>query len=122
VSPVERHIIGFDARWVTFARSGSIKTRDKADVGNDEVAAWLAKGRNVVAHLPPSWTRADRIACTMVDYLLNALASRSAIASRQRRPISTFDPIGLPMMPLAVTDLIPLAHIALSCCSDSGPT
>ena len=57
----------------------------------------------------------------IANYLLNALASRSAIASRQRRPISTFDPIGLPMMPLAVTDLMPLAHIALSCCSDSVP-
>jgi cell division protease FtsH len=48
VTPVERYFIGLEARWVTFARSGSIKARDKADVGNDEIAAWLAKGRHVV--------------------------------------------------------------------------
>jgi cell division protease FtsH len=49
IKPVEQY---FDAlqggRWVTFARNGSMKARDKSDVGNDEVAAWLAENRNVV--------------------------------------------------------------------------
>jgi cell division protease FtsH len=49
VKAVESYFQGFtDARWLTFARTGSIKSRDKPDVGNDEVAAAIAKGRSVV--------------------------------------------------------------------------
>jgi cell division protease FtsH len=49
VKPVEQYFDGLEGgRWVTFARSGSMKSRDKADVGNDEVAGSLAKNRNVV--------------------------------------------------------------------------
>jgi cell division protease FtsH len=49
IKPVEQYFDALQgARWVTFARSGSMKSRDKSDVGNDEVAAWLAERRNVV--------------------------------------------------------------------------
>jgi hypothetical protein len=49
IKPVEQYFDALQgARWVTFARSGSMKARDRADVGNDEVAAWLAENRNVV--------------------------------------------------------------------------
>jgi SpoVK/Ycf46/Vps4 family AAA+-type ATPase len=49
VKAVENYFEGLEGgRWVTFARTGSIKTRDKADVGNDEVAGFLAKDRNIV--------------------------------------------------------------------------
>jgi cell division protease FtsH len=49
VAPVERFFkLLLRAAWKTFARTGSMKSRDKADVGNDEVAAALTKNRNVV--------------------------------------------------------------------------
>jgi cell division protease FtsH len=49
VEPVEKFFEGLArAAWKTFARTGSMKSRDKADVGNDEVAAALTKNRNVV--------------------------------------------------------------------------
>jgi cell division protease FtsH len=48
VKAVEGYFDELEGKWVTFARNGSVKSRDKADVGNDEIAAWLAKGRNVV--------------------------------------------------------------------------
>jgi cell division protease FtsH len=49
VESVEKFFEGLArAAWKTFARSGSMKSRDKADVGNDEVAAALTKNRNVV--------------------------------------------------------------------------
>ncbi len=49
VAPVEKFFEGLaPAAWKTFARTGSLKSRDKADVGNDEVAAALTKNRNVV--------------------------------------------------------------------------
>jgi len=49
VAPVEKFFDGLvQANWATFARTGSMKSRDKADVGNDEVAAALTKSRNVV--------------------------------------------------------------------------
>jgi cell division protease FtsH len=49
VKPVEDH---FDANrsedWVTFARDGSNKSRDKATVGNSEAAKRISAGRRVV--------------------------------------------------------------------------
>jgi hypothetical protein len=49
IKAVEQYFDGLEGgKWVTVARSGSMKSRDKADVGNDEVAGWLAAGRNVV--------------------------------------------------------------------------
>jgi cell division protease FtsH len=49
VAPVEKFFEGLArAAWKTFARTGSMKSRDKADVGNDEVASALMKNRNVV--------------------------------------------------------------------------
>jgi cell division protease FtsH len=49
VAPVEKFFAGVkQVHWTTFARTGSNKSRDKSDVGNDEVAAALTKNRNVV--------------------------------------------------------------------------
>jgi cell division protease FtsH len=49
VVPVEKFFEGLArGAWKTFARTGSMKSRDKADVGNDEVASALMKNRNVV--------------------------------------------------------------------------
>lgn len=49
IEPVEKFFERLaPGAWKTFARSGSMKSRDKADVGNDEVAAALTKNRNVV--------------------------------------------------------------------------
>jgi cell division protease FtsH len=49
VAPVQKFFDGLPrADWMTFARTGSMKSRDKADVGNDEVSAALMKNRSVV--------------------------------------------------------------------------
>jgi hypothetical protein len=64
IKPVEQYFDGLEGgRWVTFARSGSIKSRDKSDVGNDEVSAWLAENRNVVGIAADIRIRCETSSC-----------------------------------------------------------
>jgi hypothetical protein len=48
VKPVEAYLRELDDKLVTIARDGSNRTRDKATVGNDEVATALSHGHRVV--------------------------------------------------------------------------
>ena len=49
VKPVAEYFeAALSQRWATFARDGSVKLRDKATVGNDEVARKISTGRHVV--------------------------------------------------------------------------
>jgi cell division protease FtsH len=49
VKPVERHFNAIRSEdWATFARDGSNRQRDKASVGNEEVAKRISAGRRVV--------------------------------------------------------------------------
>jgi cell division protease FtsH len=49
VKPVEDHFDSAQSeKWATFARDGSNRSRDKATVGNDEVAMKISAGRRVV--------------------------------------------------------------------------
>jgi cell division protease FtsH len=49
VKPVEHHFLAAQTKsWVTFARDGSNRSRDKAAVGNEEVAKTISAGRRVV--------------------------------------------------------------------------
>jgi cell division protease FtsH len=49
VKPVENYFDGIRSEhWATYARDGSNKSRDKATVGNDEVANRISAGRRVV--------------------------------------------------------------------------
>jgi cell division protease FtsH len=48
VRPVENYFNNLCVNWTSFARTGSNRTRDVADVGNDEVSSALAGGRHVV--------------------------------------------------------------------------
>ena len=48
VAPVEGYFSALKGNWLTFARSGTTRSRDKSDVGNDEVSNALANWRHVV--------------------------------------------------------------------------
>jgi cell division protease FtsH len=87
VRPVEEYFKNLRVQWASFARTGSNRTRDVPDVGNDEVSSALARGRHVVGiavnartMLPSSLVAAAdytvRIGRTKADVLLSTMRRR----------------------------------------------
>lgn len=74
IAPLERYLRNLDDKLFTIARDGSNRTRDKSDVGNDEVANALSHGLRVVGIAVNPATTLPSTLVTTADHVVKLAA------------------------------------------------